>query len=358
MKSYYSKTPGVIIPHACVALLPFPELAIVNWDAANDLREYLQTLCDRDGVVVDESGTKRTVNYAFYAEELYKWGVERTAAYVAEFKTSAASYTHDEAYDLLRSAPFGKAMQAEIAWNGTVNAILSEGAFFSLAHILEADADLNCSLHLAQDAFYRQALLTLRCFLEDVFVQLFFCNKQEDFAKWKLDDFRTPHFRGRKGYLQDLVRLGLLTEAVAKRADSLYGKLNSTVHGAQRELLYEGISEGRGSGPSFTEERFERWCALFSDCVDVGLRALHEHLVWWDKRKPADSDICSTCHRRDLFQYDERHVAGRVIVKRTCTGCGTNLDFLSEEDPTQGFYEVSIGPRTENDVCEAAEDGV
>jgi len=350
MKRFYlSKTPGLIIPHECIALLPFPKLRMSDWDSTGTLRTYLVSLFDRDGVVVDESGSERAVNYAFYADYVYRWGLERAETYIEKFNTSIESADGSERYDLAESCPFGQMMQSEISWSGTVNAVLSEGAFFSLAHILEAEADLHCSLDLAQNSFFRQALLVLRCFLEDVFIQLFFCNKQEDFGKWKADDYRIPRFRGRKGLLEALLADGLLTEDLAAAAGTVYGELNAVIHGAQRELLYEGISEGRQLGPTFTVKRFERWCSLFSECVDIGLRALHEHLLFWESRKPSDSDFCSTCQRRESFKYEERRIAGRLLVQRTCTQCGAKLDFLDEADREQGFYEVRIRHRNDDD---------
>jgi hypothetical protein len=341
-RCYYSKTPGIIIPRECIQLLPFSEIPADEWDDQGSLGRFLRLLCDRDGVRIDSEGTKQAVNYAFYAEFLYSSGLERIREHVSRFESEIASDESASTYQFLRSAPFGKAMQYEAAWKGTVSAILSEGAFFSLAHILEAEADLDCSLKLAQSSFYRQALQSLRCFLEDVLVQLYFCNEPANFNKWKLDDFQVPRLRGRGGYLQKLVEKGLLSESLAKRAHSLYGDLNASVHGAERELLYEGIAKGRNIGPAFLEERFIRWCNCYSECIDVALRALHEHLAWWDENRLGDHVVCSTCHGSESFQYVERRVAGRLIVRRTCTQCGTNLDFLSDEDPTQGFYEVSV----------------
>jgi len=292
--------------------------------------------------MIDESGHEYPVNYAFYASYLYRWGLERAETYVKEFEKAVKSAKAAEEYNLRDSALFGRLLQFEIAWNGTVSAILSEGAFFSLAHILEADADLGCSLDLAQSGYFKHALQVLRSFLEDLFIQLVFCNRQEDFQKWEAGDYRIPRFRGKKGILKELVTDGLLTESLAAAAGTLYGDLNAAIHGAQKHLLYAGISEGRREGPIFNVERFERWCSYFSRCVDVGLRALHEHLRFWYDRKPPDTGFCSTCHRRDSFQYQQRRIAGRLLVRRTCTQCGTRLDFLPETDEKQGFYEVQI----------------
>lgn len=353
---YFSKTSGIIIPSECIQLLPFSEIPADELDDQNTLGRFLRVLCDRDGIFIDNEGTKQTVNYAFYADFLYARGVERIKEHLSGFETGLASDKSDAAYQFLRSPPFGKAMQYEIAWKGTVSVILSEGAFFSLAHVLEAEADLDCSLQLAQSSYYRQAFQSLRCFLEDVLVQLYFCNESTNFDKWKLDDFRVPRLRGRNGYLRKLVERGLLSEGLAKTAHSLYGSLNASVHGAERELLYEGIAKGLHVGPTFLEERFIRWCDCYSECVDVALRALHEHLAWWDENKPGDNVVCSTCHGSNSFQYVDRRVAGRLVVRRTCTQCGTNLDFLSDENPTQGFYEVSV-KRSDNPETQEATGG-
>ncbi len=198
----FSKAPGLIIPYECVALLPFPSKPLSEWDSPEAVLKYLLTLCDRNGVMIDESGHDHPVNYAFYANYLYRWGLERAETYIQEFEKAIKSSEAAKEYDLRDSALFGRLLQFEIAWNGTVSAILSESAFFSLAHILESDADLQCSLDLAQGAYFRQALQVLRNFLEDLFIQLVFCNREEDFQQWEAGDYRTPRFRGKKGILK------------------------------------------------------------------------------------------------------------------------------------------------------------
>lgn len=346
---YCSKTSGLIIPHKCIDLLPFGKTRMSDWNTDGRLREYLVTICDRDGVIVDESGVESPVNYSFYADYVYKWGQERAASYVEKFAASCKFADETKQYDIANSCAFGEMMQYEISWSGTVGAVLSEGAFFSLAHILESEAELQCSVELAQRAFFRQANLVLRCFLEDVFVQLLFCNKPDDFGRWKADDYRIPSFRGRKGILACLLADGVLSHDLADAAASVYGELNGTIHGAQRELLYEGVSEGRNVGPAFTVERFERWCCLFSLCTGIGLRALYEHLVLWEGKKPPDSEFCSTCHEKNSFNYEESRIAGKLIVRRTCKRCGTNLDFLQEAGSEEGFYEVRVEQRADED---------
>src|ERR1035437_2871627 len=123
--------------------------------------------------------------------------------------------------DFWNDEAFGLLAKYYVAWDGMVSGILSESGFFSLGHTLESQEDLNCSIVLASNLYYKQALQSLRNFLEGVVVQLYFCDNQTAFANWKADSFNTPSFRGRNGMLRDLRSRGILTDDLTRIASNL-----------------------------------------------------------------------------------------------------------------------------------------
>src|SRR6202022_4303629 len=98
-------------------------------------------------------------------------------------------------HNFLKDKQFGEAAKAVIAWNAVESAILSESAFVSIYHILEAGCDLDCSVYLAKTHYYKQAGYCLRAFVENVTLPLYFSQNPKHFAAWKKDEFRIPRLR-------------------------------------------------------------------------------------------------------------------------------------------------------------------
>lgn len=70
------------------------------------------------------------------------------------------------------------------AFDSVLNAMLSDGAFGSLPHISEVNSDLTCSVMLASNMYYKQALQALRGVLELSVAQVHFVTHPEDFQGW------------------------------------------------------------------------------------------------------------------------------------------------------------------------------
>jgi hypothetical protein len=219
---------------------------------------------------------------------------------------------------------FGLMAKYAVAWDGVVGEVLSESAFFSLAHVLEGESDLGCSVLLASKLYYRQALQVLRNFLEDVVLDLHFCDNPEDFMKWKQGNLRIPAFRGKSGMLKKLTDHGLLSQDLREAADNLYGDLNGSIHGAEHHLVNRGVFRGEWAGLIFTYERFVEWCNYFSRCVDLGIRVLRLTVNYWQQSRPSDRIQCDTCHGQD-FDALTQVIADRPMVSLTCRVCGSSM---------------------------------
>ena len=79
-------------------------------------------------------------------------------------------------------AAIGGALKYAIAWHQLTGSILSESAFSSLPHILEAGLDLECSIDLAMDHYYKQASQILRGFLEGQVLDLVLAIDEQAFS--------------------------------------------------------------------------------------------------------------------------------------------------------------------------------
>jgi len=67
----------------------------------------------------------------------------------------------------------------------TIGNILGEEGCFSLSHLFEADSDLDASIVLASNLYYKQSLQVLRSYIETMVLHLYFANNPYDFEKWK-----------------------------------------------------------------------------------------------------------------------------------------------------------------------------
>ncbi len=135
-----------------------------------------------------------------------------------------ANYNFSTDYNL------GLALKYSIAFAGVSNAILSESAFFSIEHVLEAETELDCSLLLASNMYYKQGLQVLRGFIEESLLPIHFCFNPQDYELWQKDQYRTPSICGREGLAQQLVNNNLIPPDIGLSAQNLYRSLNSCIH--------------------------------------------------------------------------------------------------------------------------------
>jgi len=180
------------------------------------------------------------------------FGSELCASHEKDMREQARAFTkmlmevpHSSNYlDFYQDAQFGQVAKYAIALKCCTHRLLEDAGFYSLAHVLEAESDLDCSLLLASNFYYKQATLMLRSILEEVLLPIHFCDSVSDFDNWKANNYRTPNLRGRDGLIQRLLKKNIIHEPLATQTAVLYGNLSAYVHGSQSTLIHQNIHLG------------------------------------------------------------------------------------------------------------------
>lgn len=339
--------PEEVISSKAIALLPLSEEALADWGSTPDVYIYLATLYDHEmSVSYGEKVTKSRASDFMpqsildherkVSELLLKPFYEQAERAVADeihgrrvakmrAEASGAQSPGEEPqsikFDPAASGKLGRALKERIAWSGTVQSLLEESNFFSIAHILETEADLDASLALAGNGHYRQACQILRGFVESAALPLHFCIDLVAFEEWKVGRYRIPPLRGDRGLLQQLERLGVIDLNLKEKVSKHYAALNDYVHGAVHTLAWGGALTGREER-GFRNEHFARWGDLFSESVTLGIQLLRITIIEWSRRKPQDVMICATCHGT-TWRITERTIAGAEMISLVCTTCGS-----------------------------------
>jgi hypothetical protein len=319
-----------IISQDCLSMLPLSPEPIGIWNDNGDLFLFLTRLYEPGGYssygkyLFTESKTKwqgRALNFEEYAKQI------KPAPDAESLVESVPALLWDRNLGLLA--------KYSTAWEAVDSAVLSESAFFSLAHILEGGTDLEASILLASNLYYRQALQMLRNYLEGMVLQLHFCNNQPDFTRWKAGMYRVPSLRGRDGLLKSLVDSGLMDRSSSQEASDLYGDLNGSIHGKEERLVNTGLFKGQWTGLVFKYDRFEEWCKYFSRSVDLGIRLLAQSTDHWLSTRPIDQIQCDVCHNQVDFAIDREESPG--LVKFTCKKCGSSAHYSEEWALERGY---------------------
>lgn len=304
------------IPDESLSILPFRSEPFSACTLESDLFQFLCGLGLQDGI--DRA--------AVYAVMLYDAGFRRVVDTIEQFnaKTGCTYNVVDAPGDALVEDPlhlvsdkqFGLMAKYSIAWDGAVNKVLSDAAHFSLAHVLEMSTELKCSTLLAVNFYYKQALQVLRNYLESVVVELYFCHEKVAFAAWKNSSFRLPSFRGKNGLLRELVSRGVLHQQLSDRASALYDSLNGSIHGAESQLIHQGISIGNHKGLVYRQDRLREWCDHFSSCVNLGIHILSATVTEWTALRFRQGIMCDHCHSRHGFDVRDKYVAteGKHVI--------------------------------------------
>ena len=182
-----------IISSVCVDVLPFAPEPLAEWSDATDLLDFLTKLYDVDSIATDEAGVERTVNYAGVGRTDFENGRRQFEKWSEEFQKTALSVApapgskvrEVRVPDFKLDSSFGLMAKSAIAWSAVIGSVLSEERFYSLPHTLEAEDDAICSVTLASHLYFRQAGQILRNVLEDVFIELLFCDDHESFERWE-----------------------------------------------------------------------------------------------------------------------------------------------------------------------------
>ena len=340
-----------IIPESAIALLPFTSQSYADWEGENDLDVlyFLLELYDKTDEVILPDGTLAEMNYKNYALEVFAQTTNNVAA-EAEAFTVAANY-YSPAFgsaaqnivvpNFLKDVRYGRVAKYLIAWEGVQREILSESAFFSLAHLREADTDIQCSIRLASSLFYKQALQVLRSYVENIILPLYLCADVHAFTRWQKNRFRVPPMRGQDGILTFLVDKYILSEELADKAADLYGNLNEAVHGAERNMIHSGTPRGEWSGQIFDDGKFAQWCDCLCRAIDLGIHLTKINLLQWALAKPKGKLDCLICHNDNSFTNLGIVEDHRVPLQHyRCRECGNEFKVRMENPDSREIIHV------------------
>ncbi len=306
---------NAIIPKEIFKSLPFKEENINSWNEKTDLLKFLVMLF---------SGT----GYESYGDYSYDTGIEHYKSLAIIFESNAknvqpapGSKTQNvKVLDFLHSGKYGLLSKYMIAWDGIVQSMLSENAFFSIIHILEGQMDLRCSVQLASNLYYKQAFQILRSFIENNILQVHFCDNLTDFSNWKNNSYHTPALRGKKGLLSQLLDKKLITKKISIETANLYGDLNGYIHGSVDKLLNKGIYKGKWEGYLFKEKDFNLYTNYLIRTIRNAIEITRISLAQWEKNY-AGKIICSVCHSVD-FKIRKNMHNEKNLNQYTCKTCG------------------------------------
>ncbi|HEU4881468.1 MAG TPA: hypothetical protein VFT45_04460, partial [Longimicrobium sp.] len=286
----------------------------------------------QEAFIEDEHGNVTEGNFREYGTFVFARGIEaatkRVETFAAEALTAvpapASIVKEVQVSDFAMDPAFGHACKYIIAWDGVLSQLLSESAFFSIAHLRESEADLECSVELASKMYYKHAVLVLRGFIENIVLPIGFTDNREAFTRWREGRYHTPPLRGKSGLLTTLVSKGLIPAALADEAGDLYGDFNEYVHGSESRLIHGG-QRGAYRGHVFLPDQMEIWAGYLTRSVDLAIRLMALHTAHWQGVRPRTGFFffCDVCHEEKDFTTEISTFASKRDLKYTCNVCGS-----------------------------------
>jgi hypothetical protein len=293
----------ILLPESAINLLPLSAEPLDRWRRKTDIRRFI------DALYAD--------TYPPFSDYLYKNLKKEMGVWSKQFTKQAQDVSSQgrtpkqtiPVPNFFEEANFGRATKYVAAWKACVQNLLEESGFYSLAHVLESEQEIECSLLLASHCYYKQAVQVLRNFVEETFLPINFCDNVNDFNQWKANNYRTPPLRGRDGLVKKLVTKEVVSATLGKEIEDLYGDLNSYIHGSENRLIHKGIHTGSWTGLLFKPVDFTAWCGYLSRSIDVGIRLLRINYVQWEQIRATKwanlrsqgKILCDTCHNEEEF---------------------------------------------------------
>ena len=362
----------VLLPETAINALPFSAEPLQIWNRKTDIGLFVDAL-------YADSFFPEYSNILFKREKkvIRSWSKRFTINAQKAHPMPASSVQVPEVPHLLENAHFGKAAKYVIAWKSCVQHVLEESGFYSLAHILEADEEIGCSLLLASHFYYKQAAQVLRNFVEETLLPINFCANVNEFNQWKVHNYHIPPLRGRDGLVKKLVHKGILPEAIGQVISDLYGDLNGYTHGSESKLIHKGLFTGSWSGLIFTSKDFTTWCEYVSRSIDLGIRLLRINYVQWEQiwsqkwasLRSQGKVLCDVCHNEEDFDISvsppedvdcdivaiapdgtrftvDRSFPGVISHIYRCRHCGNKITV--KPDPSPSSYQLEITVNSDN----------
>jgi len=321
-----------LIPPSALQLLPLKAEPISAWNMRNiDVKKFLMYVCDKDAEVRFAEATRK-INYKSYWKTSFNSGSKKFHTYAKEFDLQARKCIPAPAStaksvkipSFLDDKYFGILAKYSICYDAVIENALSEDYFFSIAHLLETQQELDSSILLAQNLYYKQSLQVLRNFIELMVAQILFCYDSQAFYNWRNGNFRLPNLRGKNGLLEKLAKESLISQALSKETSDLYSMLNSYIHTMERNLIHRGLYKGQYQGFIFDYDYFRKWCDSFSKVVNNGILLLHAHFEQVANLRK-NGVRCSVCHNQDSFICEEDDFAGIKYLRLKCKVCKNEM---------------------------------
>ncbi len=319
-----------LIPQEAIKLLPLKPEPINIWQAKNlDSVEFIKHICDKDSYVTYPDGHREKVNYKSFWKTLYQSSLKKFKLTAKQFYKEATKHSPVPAStigsvkipDFLADNYFGSVAKYYSCYAAIINGALSENHFFSISHLMESQEEMECSILLAQNLYYKQALQVLRNFIELLVCQLLFCWDSKEFENWRNGNFRLPRLRGKGGLLDILLKANQISSSLSQRTAKTYDTLNSYIHSSERNLIHRGQYKGQYKGYIFDYDYFNIWCRSFSDIIEHGIMLLEAHFEQLNKLNKEGLN-CSICHNQKGWEiYGEHKYAGVTYIDLKCTVC-------------------------------------
>lgn len=283
------------IPQAVIDKLPFSAEPMSEWENDTDIRAFIMALYPTS---------------SSFASEMFADEEKDMREYARSFTKNLMESRNVSLYlDFYQDVRFGQITKYTIALKCCIQSLLQDAGFYSLAHVLESVSDIDCSLLLASNFYYKQAAQILRNLLEEVFLPIHFCDTAQDFDAWKANSYRTPNLRGSDGLIKRMLKKNIIPDPLATRIAALYGNLSGYVHGSQNTLIHQNMHLGEWHGVEFNSDRFSAWCKLFCECTEVCLHLLKINYDQWNAIRSVKFEtlakigktLCHTCHNEDAF---------------------------------------------------------
>ncbi|SDC62300.1 MULTISPECIES: hypothetical protein [unclassified Candidatus Frackibacter] len=287
---------GEVIPiKVLYKYLDFSKEPIKEWNDSTDLLRFLYRLHDKNESIIIDNQVEISANQMSYGKKVYDRGTKRLLDRSKKLKEvakqnnilfSGGAEDKSEIIKFSEDPIFGWAAKYIIAWDGVMGVVLSEDAFFSITHILEAESDLKCSIELTTQLYYKQACQVLINFLKDLILPLYFCDDLDFFEKWKNGNYKIPPIKGEGGILYRLRNNGVLPDKTSDYIEKLYDALYVYVEGSEEYLINRGMHSDDWLGHSFKKQDFYNWCELIVETISIGI-----HLTRLNINQ--NNDLCS-----------------------------------------------------------------
>jgi hypothetical protein len=182
------------LPQAAIDVLPLSAEPMSHWRKEVDIRRFVNALYPPP-FYPPSSGTLDA--------DMEKEMQEQARAFTKNLMEAQNASTYIDFYQDHR---FGKVAKYTLALKCCIHSLLEDAGFYSLAHVLEAESDLECSLLLASHFYYKQATLMLRNIIEEFFCPFTSVKVSMTSMPGKRIIIVLPIYEGKMGLLKDSSR--------------------------------------------------------------------------------------------------------------------------------------------------------